>query len=111
MKKVFSLYKSLNPIHASEMKLSDLLNDKGKYKPDNKWNSLTPPGTIMHLVQENNSLGAEIDIVAQATVLRKDAHGNPVTDKTKLINCSRYGNANRNSDPKVSEAWPEIIHC
>ncbi|KAI1320783.1 hypothetical protein F5Y16DRAFT_389559 [Xylariaceae sp. FL0255] len=106
--KVFSLYKSLYPTRANEMRLSDLLDDNGVYKPDNKWNSLTPPGTIMHLIQRNNSLGAEIDIVAQATVLRKDPQGNPVTDMTKLINCSRYGNANRNSDPHIGDVVNKI---
>ena len=88
----------------------------GSYEPYNKWNgvlSTTPgdpggglttvnPGCIMHLAQVNNTLGAEIDIAAQATVLRKDSGGNPITDQTKLCNCSKYGNPSRNSDPLVS---------
>jgi hypothetical protein len=56
----------------------------------------------MHLAQVNNTLGAEIDIAAQATVLRKNPSGQLITNETTLCNCSKYGNPDRNSDPKVS---------
>ena len=73
------------------------------YNPNNKFNSSTTTGTITHLVQDANTLGAEIDIAAQATVLRKSrSTGKPVTESDQLIRCSRYGDPDRNSDPRVS---------
>ena len=112
-----SLYSTLNSDFANEMNPSDWTNSDGSYNPNNKWNTSTTTGTIAHLIQPNNTLGAEVDIAAQGTVIRKDPNGNTITDKTRLINCSRYGNANRNSDPTVSfdipakfkELSPEIV--
>ena len=74
---------------------------KWRYNKQNIWNSTTNTGTIAHLVQINNTLGAEIDIAAQATVIRKDEDGEIITDQDRLIRCSRYGNEDRNSDPRV----------
>lgn len=54
----------------------------------------------MHLIYRNNNLGAEIDIAAQGTVIRQKG-GRILTDQQELINCSRYDNADRNSDPRV----------
>lgn len=72
------------------------------YNPNNKFNSSTTTGTITHLVQDANTLGAEIDIAAQATVLRKSrSTGKPVTESDQLIRCSRYGDPDRNSDPRI----------
>lgn len=75
-----------------------IVNMKGKYNPFNKWN--TTHG-IMHLTHPANYLSAEIQLAAQATVLRKDAAGHPITDPDKLIKCSGYGNPLRSSDPKI----------
>jgi hypothetical protein len=71
------------------------------YNPYNKWN--TTQG-IMHLNCPPNSLGAEINLGAFATVLRKDADGNQITDAQGLIDCALYGNATRNSDPNIGVA-------
>jgi hypothetical protein len=109
------LYKKANPDFADQIKKEDLFNKHGNYEPYNKWNGVickTPehpedglttvnPGCIMHLAQVNNTLGAEIDIAAQATVLRKNPSGKLITDQTTLCNCSKYGNPDRNSDPKI----------
>jgi hypothetical protein len=103
--------------------MEDLFDKNHEYEPYNKWNgvlSTTPgrpedglktvnPGCIMHLAQVNNTLGAEIDIAAQATVLRKDPSGELITDATTLCNCSKYGNPNRNSDPMVSLFCPTCL--
>ena len=56
----------------------------------------------MHLIHPSNTLSAEIDIAGQATVIRKDSDGNIITDPQELIQCSKYGNPGRNSDPSVS---------
>ncbi|KAK7426016.1 hypothetical protein QQZ08_007464 [Neonectria magnoliae] len=112
--KMLALYKKNNPEFADKMQLKDMLDKKGNYNPYNKWNGVeetTPgnpyvlttvnPGCIMHLAQPNNTLGAEVDIAAQGTVIRKDKDGNVITDKVKLCNCSKYGQATRNSDPQI----------
>ena len=75
---------------------------KWVWNPVNAYNATTRTGTIAHLIQKANTLAAEVDIAAQATVLRKDRNGNPVTASQELIKCSLYGNRNRNSDPTVS---------
>lgn len=109
------LYKKYNPDFAAQIKKEDLFDEKGSYQPYNKWNGVVckvpghpedgldtvNPGCIMHLAQVNNTLGAEIDIAAQATVLRKNPSGQLITDQTILCNCSRYGNPKRNSDPTI----------
>ncbi|KAF9459691.1 hypothetical protein BDZ94DRAFT_1239063 [Collybia nuda] len=96
------LYQKLNP--DAPIKIADLFkleNGKLVYDKINKWNSSTNTGTIMHLIQKNNTLGAEVDLGARATVLRKRADGTPITDSDELIRCSRYGNPDRNSDPNI----------
>ncbi|KAK4141062.1 uncharacterized protein C8A04DRAFT_39391 [Dichotomopilus funicola] len=109
------LYRKSNPDFADQIKKEDLLDKDGKYQPYNKWNGVLAnipgqpetgltsvnPGSIMHLAQVNNTLSAEVDIAGQATVLRKNPDGQPITDQTTLCNCSKYGNAYRNSDPTI----------
>jgi hypothetical protein len=103
-----SLYKSLNSdsIKTDEDVAQIFLTDStGKvqiYNPNNVWNNYTTTGTIAHLIHPANTLSAEIDIAAQATVVRKDSTGQTITDEQALIKCSQYGNPNRNSDPHVS---------
>ncbi|RSL69401.1 hypothetical protein CEP53_002231 [Fusarium sp. AF-6] len=115
--KLLSIYKACNPGYADQMKVKDFFNSHdGSYNPYNPWNGIdhlrdsedlskgfvtTNPGCIMHLAQRNNTLAAEVDIAAQATVIRKDADGEDITDKTKLCNCSQYGQPSRNSDPQI----------
>lgn len=106
---VDTFYKKMNPDFANEITHKDLWRTiKGgeRYNPQNKWNAITATntGTIAHLVQPNNTLSAEVDIAAQGTVIRKDKDGKTITDKTKLINCSRYGQPARNSDPTIGDA-------
>ncbi|KAJ4320191.1 hypothetical protein N0V84_005976 [Fusarium piperis] len=116
--KLLSIYKACNPEYADQIKLDDMFDSDGKYNPYNPWNGIknlkdpagkdpskgfvtTNPGCIMHLAQANNTLGAEVDIAAQATVVREDSDGNQITDKTKLCNCSKYGQPKRHSDPEI----------
>jgi hypothetical protein len=97
--------REMNPERANDMNDSDFFLKDPKtgaevYNPYNYWNIWSTSGSICHLIQPNNTLGAEIDIAAQATVIRgKD--GKPVTDGNQLILCSKYGNPGRNSDPTV----------
>jgi len=75
---------------------------------------LTPGGTYIrrnrrnlehavHLVQPNNTLSAEINISAQATLLRRNGGHDPVTDPIELIGCSGFGVKERHSDPHIGD--------
>jgi hypothetical protein len=70
----------------------------GDYNPYNKWN--TTHG-IVHLCCPPNSIGAEVKLGADATVLYSRGDGTPVTSPDELICCARYGGPNRNSDPTI----------
>lgn len=101
------LYQDLNPEFRSQITQEDLFTthandtEQMEYRPQNRWNSSTTSGTIAHLIQRNNTLTAELDIAAQATVLRKDSNNKVITNPDQLIRCSEYGDPDRNSDPHV----------
>lgn len=78
------------------------------YDDRNQWNSTTHAGAV-HLISNPNSLFAEIFLAGQATVLREDAEGRPITDPNNLINCSRYGTPNRNSDPHIGASVNGLV--
>lgn len=80
---------------------ADLFKD-GKYDPTNTWNTQTQ-GRPAHLVQSTNNLDAAIQLVADATVLRRRADGTPVTDRQELVACGDLGEPFRNSDPQIAE--------
>ena len=84
------------------VELDDLL-DGGRYRPDNVHNDSTR-GRPAHLMQETNTLGAAVILAAQATVLRHDATGQPVTSAMALVRCGRLGEPRRNSDPQIAAA-------
>ena len=94
----------LNDVDPREWYLNTKSDDKSTwvYYPRNDWNMSTTNGIIFHLIHPSNTLGAEVDISAQATVIRYNSQENPITDEQMLINCSQYGNPERNSDPVVS---------
>jgi hypothetical protein len=73
------------------------LMPRGDYNPGNAWN--TARGA-MHLTHPANSLGAEIKLAADATVLRR--RGDRVlTDADELIACAGFGERRRASDPRI----------
>lgn len=83
-----------------------LVFPRGSYNPYNRWN--TTDG-IMHLTHPANSLRAEINLAGDATVLRSDVHGNPVTGASQLICCSGYGTPNRSSDPTIGASVNALV--
>lgn len=96
--KLLALYQSLvDPAHAGEVKLTDLIVG-GQYQPRNRWNR--DHGAV-HLTHGNNTLGAEINIAATATVIRKNAAGQTITASDRLIRCGKFGSPGRASDPKI----------
>ena len=95
--RVLELYR----LHVSpNVQRSDLFDAAGNYLRRNRWNNSTAFG-VMHLIQRNNSLGAEIEIAGVATIQRARADGTLKTDSQELILCGRYGAAQRHSDPFI----------
>jgi hypothetical protein len=83
-----------------------LVYPKGSYNPYNKWN--TTHG-IVHLTEPANSLGAEIKLGGDATVLFSPAAGDaPLADPDALISCAGYGGLNRCSDPTIGASVNEL---
>lgn len=76
-----------------------LFSAGGAYNPRNRWNNSTEGGA-MHLIQANNTLGAEIELAAAATIVRR-RQGTLVTAEQELIECGAYGQAERFSDPHI----------
>lgn len=100
--KVLALYRE----HISaDVKFDDLFRGN-QYIPRNKWNNSTTTGA-MHLVQNNNTLLAEIELAAAATLTRKQ-NGTLLTDTQALIRCGAYGQPERHSDPHIGEVVNEL---
>ena len=79
---------------------------RGSYNPYNRWNTT---GGIMHLTHPANSLSAEINLGAVATVLRHASDPpRPVVDPDALICCAAYGGPNRTSDPTIGSSVNEL---
>jgi hypothetical protein len=73
--------------------------NQGSYNPNNKWN--TTHGAI-HLTHPANTLRAEINLGADATVLYPTVPQTPAnTFASRLICCASYGGVNRSSDPNI----------
>lgn len=94
-KTVMDLYRSLIGPDVDEA----LIFPGGNYDRTNPYNTVTDGG-IVHLVQRANSLGAEIELGAGASIVRRRG-GELVTDVQALIRCSRYGAPERHSDPHI----------
>jgi hypothetical protein len=93
------LVKLYSEIAGQQVPASDLYTSGGAYSPRNKWNVRY----AAHLMQRNNTLGAEINIASQATILRRHQGDDPVTDANELINCSGFGDPDRHSDPHIGD--------
>ena len=76
------------------------LSANGGYRRENERNGLTARRPA-HLIQRSNTLGAAVDLAANATVLR-ERDGRPVTNKQALVECGRLGESLRNSDPLIA---------
>ncbi|PDZ59279.1 hypothetical protein [Bacillus thuringiensis] len=92
--KVVDLYRT----YVSSRVEEEELFPQGIYNPYNVWN--TERGA-MHLTHPSNTLGAEIRLAADATVLRKDRNGRILTRYDELIKCGNYGEPQRSSDPQI----------
>jgi hypothetical protein len=96
--KALALYQE----HVSpQVRREDLFDGRGRYVPRNRWNSTTTNGN-MHLIQQANTLNAEIELAAAASIVRRRG-GRLLTGAQELIECGAYGVASRNSDPHIGE--------
>lgn len=95
--KVVALYQEFV---SPSVKRADLF-PHGEYNRLNRFNGGTSEGA-MHLIQGANSLSAEIELGAAATI-RRVRDGHELTGAQELILCSRYGEPGRNSDPFIGE--------
>jgi hypothetical protein len=76
-----------------------LLFQKDEYDPFNKWNTTNG---VMHLTHGANTLGAEINLAADATVLRPGVSATPpATLPFRLVCCGVPAGVNRSSDPLI----------
>jgi hypothetical protein len=82
-----------------EVTMQDLFAADGSYNAHNRFNNSTEGGA-MHLIQQNNTLGAEIEIAGAATLIRR-RNGEILTSEQDLIACGQYGQPQRNSDPHI----------
>jgi hypothetical protein len=82
-----------------DVQLDDLFLPGGRYNPRNRWNATTVNGA-MHLIQTSNTLGAEIELAAGASVVRM-VDGSLLSGEQELIQCGGYGAASRHSDPHI----------
>lgn len=93
--RVVQLYRD----HVDPQVQPDDLRSGGRYRSQNQWNSDTARGA-MHLIQRNNTLGAEIELAGGASIVRmKD--GAVLTGTLDLIDCGMYGARARHSDPHI----------
>jgi len=83
---------------------TSLVFKKGDYNPYNEWNSTKG---IMHLAQPNNFVAAEIQLGADATILRH-RQGKPVVQADALVCCSGYGGTSRSSDPTIGASVNDL---
>jgi len=101
--KVVSLYQQLI---SPQVKKQDLFLANGQYRPQNKWNNSTTRGA-MHLIQQANTLGAELNIAVRASIIRQ-INGTILTGEQELIDCGQYGDPERNSDPHIGAQINEL---
>lgn len=92
------LYREITGVASIE--LSNLTDARGEYDWWNRYNN----EHAVHMQQPNNTLGAQVNIVSRSCILRVNRLGAPITDALGLIRCARYGDPNRQSDPRIGHA-------
>ena len=93
--------------HVNQHVRPDQLFPSGAYRRRNLWNSTTTQGA-MHLIQRANSLGAEIELAASASLVRARGDGSLLDVERELIECGKYGERERHSDPHIGAQVNEL---
>lgn len=94
--KVLELYQTFI---SEQVQRAELFDAAGNYIVRNRWNQNTTDGA-MHLIHNPNSLFAEVELAAAATIVR-ERDGQVLTTEQELIACGLYGAPQRNSDPHI----------
>jgi hypothetical protein len=81
------------------------LFNRGDYNPWNRWNITDG---IAHLSNPANTLGEQIELIGDASVLRATRSGQLLQAAKCLLCCGGYGEINRNSDPAIGAAVNEL---
>ena len=92
------LYREITGV--GSISLDDLVDSRGEYNWWNRYNN----EYAVHMQQPNNTLGAQINIVSRSCILRVNRNGDAITGALGLIQCGRYGDENRQSDPRIGHA-------
>lgn len=101
--KLLELYvNNINP----NVEYDDIFQNE-KYNPYNKWNNSTTNGA-MHLIQRNNTLGAEIELAGGSSI-RRIINGKELTGERELIECGKYGGKERHSDPHIGAQANSVV--
>lgn len=104
---VLALYRE----HVSpDVQMSDLTDGLGNYKPANRWNVNSSDGA-MHMIGQPNTIGAAVELVAGACVVRSNPDGTMKTGARELILCGRYGDPERHSDPTIGAEVNELARA
>lgn len=104
--KLLDLYRR----HVSPQVVLDDLFRAGQYESRNRWNwPVGARGALMHMAQGNNTLGAAMNLAANATWPIVDANGVAVTAEQALIQCHQFGVAARHSDPHIGGQVNELV--
>jgi len=115
---VLALYQSLvNPnvqlVDLCVPNVSDPITGQPAYNPLNKWNAgtqtLPNSGGAVHLTSSPNTLGAEFDLAAAATIPRS-VNGQPVQSASQLVCCAKYGKIGRHSDPTIGQTVNQVVN-
>jgi hypothetical protein len=113
--RVHELYREhvRDDVAASDLKFADDVYVGGRrrykagdYNPFNRWN--TTDGA-MHLTHPANTLGAEINLAARATVARLDVRDQLVENPLELICCAGFGSPSRDSDPSIGATANAVV--
>lgn len=103
--RLIALYESAT---GQNVPLGALRDHNNLFEAANAFNSRTD-GPIVHLMQGSNNLRAAVILAAEATVLRKNKNGKPVTHPQTLIVCGGLGDERRHSDPRIASAINNLV--
>lgn len=93
-----------------EVQLSELHDANMKYVPTNKWNRNSVNGA-MHMIAGPNTIGAAIELVAAACVIRLNPDGSPKTGDREVTACGKFADPERHSDPSIYGAVNELARA
>ena len=95
---------------SAQVEMAHLVDGLGNYQPVNRWNANSADGA-MHMIGQPNTIGAAVELVAGACVVRRNGDGTVKTGTRELILCGRYGDPERHSDPTIGAEVNELARA